>query len=827
MATWDIVNASTWQTTVEIASGVLVQITVQDNGAGGITFTLEVVDGYADLRAFFFNENADAGALTLGSDVDWGTSDITTSGKFTTEITSSLDGDALEKDANLNGTGITFENWVEFGSSGIGKDDISYVEFTVDGLTLEDLVDVDFGIRATSVGTTEATRTDSVKYVDEFEAPANQAPVAQDDLVSTDEDEPLNGDVLADNGSGADSDADGDTLTVILVDDVANGTLTLNADGTFEYIPDANFNGTDSFTYKLNDGTADSNVATVTINVASVNDEPVAVADEYNMLEDGSLTVNAASGVLANDSDPNDSPANALSATLVDGVDNGTLTLNADGSFTYTPNANFNGTDSFTYTVSDNGGTANGGDDTGNTVTVTINVASVNDEPVAVADEYNVNEDGSLNINAAGGVLANDSDPNDSPANTLSAALVSDVSNGTLSLNADGSFTYTPDANFNGTDSFTYQVSDNGGTANGGDDTGNTVTVTINVAAVNDAPVAGNDRWFVSDATTVVFPSAALLANDTDIENDSLSVTALSLDGTSWITDLNDSNPGSNSIELDTDRGSLSVSLTTGVITYTTDNNNASPGTSQFLTDAFYYRVSDGDLADEGQVNVWVVNIESGGGMDSVNLNNAPYSADAQSYSYIDLRNGDDQLTGSPGSDTFFGSGGNDIINVGVFGANDKIDGGGSTVSFDGTANTNLGDVLVFDGNLDLTSLLQDRITNIETLSMADSAGGDSLTLNVNDVIDLGNGTFDPAGGSGGGSIGNLYSNEDAIRVNGDAGDTLSIVGAGWYELPTTGPTPVTNVPTGYKLYVNDTSGTGADETAYILVQSQVNVNII
>ncbi len=117
------------------------------------------------------------------------------------------------------------------------------------------------------------------------------------------------------------------------------------------------------------------------VNVNSVNDAPVALADAYSVNEDGVLTV-AAAGVLANDSDPNDSPANVLSATLVDNVDNGTLVLNANGSFTYTPAANFNGTDSFTYAVSDNGGTAFGGDDTGNTVTVTLTVNSVNDAPV-------------------------------------------------------------------------------------------------------------------------------------------------------------------------------------------------------------------------------------------------------------------------------------------------------------------------------------------------------------------------------------------------------------------------------------------------------------
>src|SRR5205823_2620035 len=147
----------------------------------------------------------------------------------------------------------------------------------------------------------------------------------------------------------------------------ANGSVTLNVNGSFGYSPIANFNGTDSFTYKANDGALDSNVATVTLTVTAVNDAPLASADSYTTNEDTPLTVPAA-GILANDSDID---GDLLSAVVVSGPTNGSLTLNVNGSFTYTANSNFNGTDSFTYQAND--GTSNS-----NVATVTLTITAVN-----------------------------------------------------------------------------------------------------------------------------------------------------------------------------------------------------------------------------------------------------------------------------------------------------------------------------------------------------------------------------------------------------------------------------------------------------------------
>ena len=146
---------------------------------------------------------------------------------------------------------------------------------------------------------------------------------------------------------GNDTDVEGSTLSAAVVDGPAHtASFTLNANGSYDYTPAANFNGTDSFTYRANDGTDDSNPATVTITVNPVNDAPVAADDVATTDEDTTLTVTAP-GVLANDSDTEGSP---LTGTLVSPpTSSSAFTFNADGSYSYTPAANFNGTDSFTY----------------------------------------------------------------------------------------------------------------------------------------------------------------------------------------------------------------------------------------------------------------------------------------------------------------------------------------------------------------------------------------------------------------------------------------------------------------------------------------------
>src|SRR5207247_1142649 len=129
---------------------------------------------------------------------------------------------------------------------------------------------------------------------------------------------------------GNDTDIDGDTLTAALVTGPAHGTLTLNANGSFTYTPAANFNGSDSFTYRASDAALTSNLATVTVSVAAVNDAPASATRRSCDLEDATLTVAAGAGVLGNDTDIE---GDTLTAAVATGPAHGTLTLNVNGSF--------------------------------------------------------------------------------------------------------------------------------------------------------------------------------------------------------------------------------------------------------------------------------------------------------------------------------------------------------------------------------------------------------------------------------------------------------------------------------------------------------------
>ncbi|HEY2411363.1 MAG TPA: FG-GAP-like repeat-containing protein [Pirellulaceae bacterium] len=193
----------------------------------------------------------------------------------------------------------------------------------------------------------------------------NDAPVAVNDAYPTDEDATLTVAV----GSGVlknDSDVDSNSLSASLVAQTAHGTVTLAQNGSFSYVPASNFHGTDSFTYKASDGTAASNVATVTITVNPVNDPPVAVADSYTVNSGDVLTVSlVAAGVLANDSDADQ---DSITAQVASNPAHGTLDLHANGTFVYIPTAGFSGTDTFTYQASD--GTA-----LSNAAAVTITVS--------------------------------------------------------------------------------------------------------------------------------------------------------------------------------------------------------------------------------------------------------------------------------------------------------------------------------------------------------------------------------------------------------------------------------------------------------------------
>lgn len=259
-------------------------------------------------------------------------------------------------------------------------------------------------------------------------AAVNTAPVAHDDYYTTDEGILLvafliNGILIND------VDAEDDALTASLVTTTSHGTLLLSPDGSFIYISDVGYTGSDFFTYLASDGDDDSNVATVYINIGSGNDIPVANADAYNTNEDTALIV-ALPGVLTNDTDGDSDP---LTAVLVANATNGTVVLNADGSFTYTPNANYFGPDSFTYKAND--ATVDS-----STAVVDITVDAVNDAPTVVLIGSNP-----TNLTVGNSFV----DP---------GATGSDTEDGSLTPVVTGSV----DTNTPGTYTLTYTVTDSG-----------------------------------------------------------------------------------------------------------------------------------------------------------------------------------------------------------------------------------------------------------------------------------------------------------------------------------------------------------------------------
>lgn len=326
-------------------------------------------------------------------------------------------------------------------------------------------------------------------------AGANDGPVARNDLVATTEDGGLAGDLLADNGAGADGDVDGDALSVIGLDGgglsatLASGAVvSADAGGALTVAPNGAYDALrageifeETFTYAISDGAGVVDAATVTLRITGVNDAPLVGPAAFSGDEDQVI----AGAILATDPE-GDAPTFAL----LSGPSHGALSLEEDGSFSFAPDADYNGADAFTFTVADADGAVV-------TATATLSIAAVNDAPLASAAAFATPED-----QAISGVLAG----TDVDGDALTFSLASGAAGGVVSIAADGGFTYTPDADFNGLDSFTYRVTDAAGASG-------EATVSIDVAPVNDAPVA-ESAAAVADEDSAV--SGVLVAADVD-----------------------------------------------------------------------------------------------------------------------------------------------------------------------------------------------------------------------------------------------------------------------------------------------------------------------
>ena len=429
---------------------------------------------------------------------------------------------------------------------------VSYVENTAS-------IGLPAGVTDPELSNNSATDTDVYYFI-------NSDPVATDNEFNVSGSSSVHSaNMITDNeGHGTDSDPDNQPLTVTEIDGVATatgtitssfGTVTWNADGSYTFTLNVNNpvylamdegeTDTEAFNYRISDGYGGTAAASLIVHIIGQNDAPIANDDASSTDEDTQVTVNAANGILSNDTDVD---GESLTVGSVNGqsgnvgtqvtLNSGALlTVNADGSYTYDPNGSFDGldvgetaTDTFTYTACDES------ECDAATVTVTINGA--NDAPVANDDVASTNQNTILIINPSG-VLENDTDIDDE---TLSVGSVNgesaDVntqiilpSGALLTLNTNGSFEYDPNGKFDDlgvgettTDSFTYTACD--------ENECDVATVTITISGENDAPIAIDDEKNVENQGAVLLN---ITNNDSDVDGN-LNVASVSFDPLSVIS---------------------------------------------------------------------------------------------------------------------------------------------------------------------------------------------------------------------------------------------------------------------------------------------------
>ncbi|MFH4591298.1 tandem-95 repeat protein, partial [Vibrio alginolyticus] len=409
----------------------------------------------------------------------------------------------LAQASDVEGDALTASNLVVDGDATVMANDDGSFTITPDANFNGD-IDITFDINDGS-DTIVATADLTVNPVNDLPQPEDQAFTIGEDgvLLFTDED-------LLDGAT----DIDGDDLSVEGVSYTgADGVLTDNGDGTYSFAPNENFNGDVNFTFDVSDGT-DTVTANIDVSVTPENDPPVAGSTSYTVHEDNSITISNEQ-LLANSSDvEGDVAVDSVSYSGADGV----FQDNGDGTYTFSPNENFNGEVSLDVVVVDEDGATD-------STTAGITVLEVNDPPIAGATSYSVNEDEVITISSEQ-LLANASDvEGDVAIDSVSYS----GSDGIFTDNGDGSFSFAPNENFNGDVSLDVVVVDeDGATA--------TTNASIDVLPINDAPVSGDLAYSVDEDGSITLSQEQLLAQASDVEGDALTATNLVVDGDATVT---------------------------------------------------------------------------------------------------------------------------------------------------------------------------------------------------------------------------------------------------------------------------------------------------
>jgi VCBS repeat-containing protein len=588
--------------------------------------------------------------------------------------------------------------------------------------------------------------------------------------------------------------------------------------------------------------------------LATINATPTSNDDAYKTDEDVKLVVNAGTGVLANDTDPDGDPLTVTSFTQ--GA-HGSVAVNPDGSFTYTPDKDYNGADSFTYEASDGkGGTS--------TATVNITVNPVNDAPIANPDSYLAIKDVPLVVTASKGVTSNDTDIEGDALVVL--GLITNPSNGTVNISPDGSFTYTPNAGYFGPDSFKYQISDgHGGLAEG--------TVTLYVDAPpewttgffktnfnEDTPNHGAElNWVITDPDDNTFT----ITVDPNTLPDGVTYNAqakkLQFDTVGKYDYLAPGETASFTIKFTITDGHGGTSTKDVVVEITGKADAADAVDDILLTNVGAFGsvtlpewallANDKDISTEHIVGL-AAPFASGLSGAGVNPNvsvaiqdDADGTGGQQGYKLTDgsvevvtMKNqagGDltgttaheiivsgtagDKIDGKGGKDLIFGGAGDDTV---VYHNGDVVQGQGDSIASSNALATaaTRGDVLVSDHNVNFVKTDLTHFDGIETISTAAADGGtgaQNLTIGASQVTALSDHTITP---------GNLFTSEkDAVRIDGDSVDQLYLSiskdGGSWTD---------TGVDVnGYHVFAHETTaGNPATADAYVMVQAANVANV-
>jgi len=311
--------------------------------------------------------------------------------------------------------------------------------------------------------------------------PTNAAPIAQNDNINGSEGETTSGNVLSDNGNGADTDPEGSILNVAagIIATTQGGSVDIQTDGSFVYTPAQGFFGSDSFAYTVTDNRGNTDTATVTINVQELSSRaPVAANDSFNGFVDFALTGNVLNdngNGLDSDLDGDTLSVGSIAAGTAQG---GSVTINEDGSFTYIPPSEFSGVDTFGYTLLDGTGNADNG-------IVSLTIVAPNEAPDTKDDNFTSVVDqqvtGNVLVDNGNGV---DKDP-EGDSFSVTAETRDTQQGGIVVISANGDFTYTPATGYVGNDRFDYLVTDSSGNVTSG-------AVFINVLA-SSPPIIGTE----------------------------------------------------------------------------------------------------------------------------------------------------------------------------------------------------------------------------------------------------------------------------------------------------------------------------------------------